>query len=341
MIDPHRTGAVIARLRRDRDWTQLELAERLHVTHQAVSRWERGESFPDLVVLHNLAELFGVGVDALLDRPSGTDSTDRPRAAPGAVLDELAQDRPERVVQMIREGQADVESVAEAAPAVRPSQMERVIQGLSDFAFSVEQVVSLAPFVSTALLQDLVERLEGAGVPLEGAHLADLAPFLGRDYLERLVPRAVTGDPPAALLEDLAPFLEKPTVDALAARLPSDPAHLAHLAALAPFTSREVLDGLVEAFGDRVPVHHAVALAPFVSRAVLDRLVGRLDDGDLDADSLVDFAPFLPRETLRRLVEERLERLRQPNVIAELAPFLDRGTLESLIRGGSGGSPGG
>src|SRR5690349_20184182 len=112
MIDPHRTGAVISRLRRDRDWTQVELAERLHVTHQAVSRWETGESFPDLVVLHSLAQLFGVGVDTLLDRsgasaPDPASAIDRPRAA-GAVLAELAQGHPERVAQMIREGQADL-----------------------------------------------------------------------------------------------------------------------------------------------------------------------------------------------------------------------------------------
>jgi len=38
MIDPKKTGAFISQLRRQRDWTQSELAERLHVTPQAVSR---------------------------------------------------------------------------------------------------------------------------------------------------------------------------------------------------------------------------------------------------------------------------------------------------------------
>ena len=58
MVDPRATGAYISRLRRARDWTQLQLAEKLSVTHQAVSRWETGESFPDVVVLYNLARLF-------------------------------------------------------------------------------------------------------------------------------------------------------------------------------------------------------------------------------------------------------------------------------------------
>src|SRR5438093_5072130 len=108
MVDPRVTGAVISRLRRAIDWTQLELAERLHVTHQAVSRWETGESFPDLPVLYGLAQLFGVGVDALLDRPHGAEEDDGSEAAgtsgsaPGAILEALAQGRPERVAQLIR-----------------------------------------------------------------------------------------------------------------------------------------------------------------------------------------------------------------------------------------------
>ena len=37
MINPLKTGAYIARLRKKRDWTQVELADKLHVTHQAVT----------------------------------------------------------------------------------------------------------------------------------------------------------------------------------------------------------------------------------------------------------------------------------------------------------------
>ncbi len=46
MIDSHKTGALIAKLRREKDWTQLELAEQLHVTPQAVSRSGDGRLLP-------------------------------------------------------------------------------------------------------------------------------------------------------------------------------------------------------------------------------------------------------------------------------------------------------
>ena len=55
------------RLRREAcGLTQAELAEKLFVSFQAVSAWERGQSVPDLENAVRLASLFGVSVDALL-----------------------------------------------------------------------------------------------------------------------------------------------------------------------------------------------------------------------------------------------------------------------------------
>lgn len=59
-------AANISQLRRDKGITQLELAERLNYSDKAVSKWERGESYPDVATLKEIAELFGVTVDYLL-----------------------------------------------------------------------------------------------------------------------------------------------------------------------------------------------------------------------------------------------------------------------------------
>ena len=53
-------------LRRSASMTQNDLAERLHYSDKAVSKWERGESIPDVGVLKEIADLFGVTVDYLL-----------------------------------------------------------------------------------------------------------------------------------------------------------------------------------------------------------------------------------------------------------------------------------
>ncbi len=62
----------IGKLRREAGLTQLELAEKLNYSDKAVSKWERGESLPDVTTLKEVADLFAVTVDYLLraDHPS-------------------------------------------------------------------------------------------------------------------------------------------------------------------------------------------------------------------------------------------------------------------------------
>ncbi len=59
-------GTFIAENRRDLEMTQRDLAERLHITDKAVSKWERGLSYPDVTLLEPLAEVFGLGVEELV-----------------------------------------------------------------------------------------------------------------------------------------------------------------------------------------------------------------------------------------------------------------------------------
>lgn len=53
-------------LRKDYGMTQIELAEKLNYSDKAISKWERGESLPDVTVLKAIADIFGVTVDYLL-----------------------------------------------------------------------------------------------------------------------------------------------------------------------------------------------------------------------------------------------------------------------------------
>ena len=56
----------VCNLRTGRGMTQAELAEILNYSDKAVSKWERAESVPDITVLKEISELFGVSVDYLL-----------------------------------------------------------------------------------------------------------------------------------------------------------------------------------------------------------------------------------------------------------------------------------
>ena len=56
-------GENIKKLRREKELTQETLAEFLGVTFQSVSNWERGESYPDITMLPEIAGFFKVSVD--------------------------------------------------------------------------------------------------------------------------------------------------------------------------------------------------------------------------------------------------------------------------------------
>ncbi len=156
MIDSRITGAYISRLRRDKDWTQLDLADQLNVTHQAVSRWEKGDSFPDIAVLARMAALFGVSVDDLLNGGPTAPRQPGGRATTADLLSQLAQGRAENVARMVKDNQADVASLIEAAPLARPSLMNQVVENMNGIKLTMEQITELAPFVGQDLLRSLI-----------------------------------------------------------------------------------------------------------------------------------------------------------------------------------------
>ncbi len=69
MLDLKQTIAKnLAALRQNAGMTQSELAEKLNYSDKAISKWERGESIPDVIVLKSIADLFGVKLDDLLSQ---------------------------------------------------------------------------------------------------------------------------------------------------------------------------------------------------------------------------------------------------------------------------------
>lgn len=66
----YQIGANIAAYRKAAGLTQAGLAEKLSYSDKAVSKWERGESIPDVITLMQLAEQFGIGVQDLLQDPN-------------------------------------------------------------------------------------------------------------------------------------------------------------------------------------------------------------------------------------------------------------------------------
>ncbi len=75
-------GNNIASFRKQCVMTQAELAEKLNYSDKAVSKWERGESVPDVMTLAQIAELFGVGIDAIVGSTAVVPSVKEETSAP-------------------------------------------------------------------------------------------------------------------------------------------------------------------------------------------------------------------------------------------------------------------
>ena len=60
---------ILYQLRRQKGWSQDQLAEKRYVTRQAVSRWETGETTPNTEALKLLSRLFDVSINTLLGCP--------------------------------------------------------------------------------------------------------------------------------------------------------------------------------------------------------------------------------------------------------------------------------
>lgn len=93
-------GANIATYRKQQGLTQAGLAEKLNYSDKAVSKWERGESMPDVLTLVQIAELFGITVNDLVTDPN------RLPEETGAVVEKM-----EKAVEKTLKRKADKPSI--------------------------------------------------------------------------------------------------------------------------------------------------------------------------------------------------------------------------------------
>lgn len=79
----------LIKLRKEKGLSQEELADKLAVSRQAISKWERGESLPDTDNLIRLAKLYGVSIDEIVGiKDSGEDAVEKSAAASPAYASE-------------------------------------------------------------------------------------------------------------------------------------------------------------------------------------------------------------------------------------------------------------
>ena len=135
MFDADLFCANLSTLRRNADMTQSELADKLNLTRQAVSRYEKGDSFPDISILVKIAEIFGITIDELIG--AGTPTEGEQQILKNAALG-----------KDIGKCQYNIQELENLAPFLKPSVLDRAVQGFASQGIDISNFVSLFSYMS-------------------------------------------------------------------------------------------------------------------------------------------------------------------------------------------------
>ena len=153
MFSIEKFGIYLSRLRKRADMTQSELADRLNLTRQAVSRYERGESFPDISVLVKIAEVFAVSTDELINAGG-------PTAGESAILENVVNGREDILA-------GEFSDIAGLAPILKPSVLEKLAKNFSKKGIDISEIISLAEYLNDESVTSLLQDAEFEGIDYE------------------------------------------------------------------------------------------------------------------------------------------------------------------------------
>ena len=297
MFDTVKVGRIISQKRKEHNMTQMQLADSLGISFQAVSNWERGNSMPDISKLPELAELFGCSIEELLGGGRSAGNVEKMTKGEDLSLGELA----------------------DIAPVLPPDVLDKAAasalseDGDDDEAETDEEPEDFdEPDDEDAEDEDEDnDEDDDDDAPMRARW------WRGREGADAYIARG--GKKPRFFI-----FKSGKTGDKKGDKRRSK--RIRELVCLAPFLSEERLRELVEELqGEGYTVSELVSLAPFLSEEDLDALA---EIAEADGGELAALAPFLSQETLKRLAERGGVKSGQ---LVALAPFLSREVLEELV----------
>lgn len=248
MFDTMNVAKIIKQKRMEKNLTQMQLADVLGISYQAVSNWERGNSMPDISKLGELSTVLGCSVEELLG------NNDKAKV----VEDMIKGEEPKEM---------DMEELVDVAPILPPKQTEDILGQMIKEAKDVNlsDLAGLAPFLSEEMLEQFAENVSEKSCFLD--ELCEIAPFLSKEALDRLVKKAIlNGNVDIDDVAGLAPFLSKETLDdVVTLAIESDgEIDLEDLTGLAPFLSKQTVQRLAAAMIQKGDLDALAGIAVFM-----------------------------------------------------------------------------
>lgn len=146
VFDINKFKSNLARLRKKEDMTQSELADSLNLTRQAISRYENGDSFPDISILLAICKVFDVSIDDLIGIKTSSEK------------DILTQVLEGREIQL--NNSSDMEGLIHLAPILKPSILENAVKGFQKEGIHIESIVKLVEYINDESLYHMLKNAD-------------------------------------------------------------------------------------------------------------------------------------------------------------------------------------
>ncbi|MCL2404519.1 MAG: helix-turn-helix domain-containing protein [Defluviitaleaceae bacterium] len=278
-------GLRISTMRKQKDMTQVELADKMNVSYQAVSSWERGLTMPDISKLPDISQVLGATIDELLGDVKQAEMVKN-------VLTNNTE-------QYVAETEIHAEDLTDVAPILKPSQVNNLAESVKKI--EMRDIIRLAPFLNRDVLRHLVAKAEDTG---DMDTISSLAPFLDKDTLDEMAAKIEEVDGLKGLRR-LAPFLGEKTLARLAMKA-KNKNDIDGLKAIAPFLKSDTVDELARSIEDIGGIDAIRRLFPFLSKAMASEMASKaINVGDMKG--LRHLAPFIDSDLLGKLVLESVD----------------------------------
>lgn len=279
MFNMENTSRIISAARKEKNMTQMELADKLNISFQAVSNWERGLSMPDISKLPEIAELLEISIDEVLGK-----------SAP--LINGLISGT---VDTYLKDNNVTPEEVIDAAPILKPEQIDKIFENCKP-PFDLSQIEDVIPFLGNEVCDELFKKCCNCD---DMDHAMDIAPFVDKNLINQTIAQRINEN---KSIDDLVAFASRDVIDKLVWELFEQKGILT-LDDFLPFISKSLLNKIANVEYENRGLHNFECIAPFMDKQYLNSLAKKSIEKD-GIKAISPIAPFLDKNILREFVKE-------------------------------------
>lgn len=294
-------GKKINEYRKRKNLTQMELADYLYVSHQAISNWERGLTMPDIQKLPELASLLEFSIDDLLTSQTNT------------LLHQVIEE--EKIEKV------DVDEFIDVAPLLKPHEAHELSEKIEFQKVSIQKLGKILPFINKKDLDFMIQDILVDDVDSMQT-LLNCVPYLEENHIEILLLKMIHHNFQFPLFTQFAPYLQEKTIHTIIEKsLSTMRINSNVLIDLLPYISKETLKLILHSM-KQLDFSMIIKLAPFCEQEELYNLIEQISQKSCFKESyLIALAPFFDSKYLLRILS-KFNHL-QDNTLKALFPFIN------------------